>query len=426
MKRVFRNGNFVLLFSGNLVSQLGTTIYNFAIAWYLYLMEVDPVLIASYIATGLIVTLVMTPLAGVFIDRIDKVKVLYISDFIRGFTILGAGFIFFSGITLDQSIYLLFVCTIVLAINGAFFGPSASALIPEVVENNDIQSANATFSMVRSFNAIIGALLGAAFYEIVGIEMVFIINGVSYVLSAVSEMFIKRYYEKKEKEVLEGYDNELKKFFRELKEGFSFIIHREGMLAFMIAIVILNFSVAPLYTNATPYLFSTILKVDSYQLSYVNIGVSTGMLLGSIIMGSLLKNMPVRKAVIYGLVYQTIILSFVGILMILVQDNVLSYWVFFIPFVGFLFTFGIANMGVNIPLGTALIKVIDPEVRGRVLSVISFSAQIATPVAIIIGGFLLRGGTINGIIYFTVFFSVTVTIFFAMSKKIRHMLINLG
>ena len=109
MLQLFKNKNYSLLFTGTLVSQLGTTIYNFAIGWYLYKMDVDPFIVSLYIATGLMIDLLLSPFIGVLVDRMNKVAILVITDIIRGSAILIAGFVFFSGISLDQSIVLLFI-----------------------------------------------------------------------------------------------------------------------------------------------------------------------------------------------------------------------------------------------------------------------------------------------------------------------------
>jgi len=423
MLQLFKNKNYSLLFTGTLVSQLGTTIYNFAIGWYLYKMDVDPFIVSLYIATGLMIDLLLSPFIGVLVDRMNKVAILVITDIIRGSAILIAGFVFFSGISLDQSIVLLFIATIILAINGSFFGISSFSLLPNVVEKNELQQANSLFSIVQSAQRIFGVLLGAAFYELVGIEMVFIINGVSYLLSAVSEMFIRIHVQKP---VLIKSKEKVKQFFTEFKEGIGFVMHEEGMFVFLITIVMLNFSVAPLFTNGLPYLLSNVLDVNSYQLSYINVASAVGMIIGSIIIGTISKKVKLRETVFRGMIFQTGMFAFLGMMMVLISNDVIPYNIFILGFMFFTFLFGVANMAVNIPLNSSIVMLIDEDKRGRVIGVVSFMANGATPLALLIGGLMLRSGRMEPIVLFTVILTTITVVFMIRNAKINKLLDSLS
>ncbi|PKK96494.1 MAG: MFS transporter, partial [Tenericutes bacterium HGW-Tenericutes-3] len=91
-KSIFKNKNFTLMFLGLLVSNLGTQIYNFAMSIYIYDITDNNAIIAGiYFALGGAIFFVLTPFAGAIIDKIDKVKIVYITDFINGATIIAAG-----------------------------------------------------------------------------------------------------------------------------------------------------------------------------------------------------------------------------------------------------------------------------------------------------------------------------------------------
>ena len=252
MMKVFRNKDFTLLFAGFFVSRLGNTLYNFAIAWYLYSKGVNPTIVSLYLATGLLVTLILSPFSGVFADRFPKKNILVVTDFIRGATVIITGLLLYFAV-FSNEIILFFITTVILSINSSFFVPSAGALVPEVVGDENLQKANGAFSIISSFQTIFGALLGAAFIQFLGIELVFIINGASFIISGISEILIKVRYAK---DNLDDTSFDIKSYLSDLKGGMKYLIEDKGILYLLIGVVLLNFAMTPLFSNGFPYLFS--------------------------------------------------------------------------------------------------------------------------------------------------------------------------
>jgi len=92
MKELFSNINFKLLFAGNLVSEVGNSLFNVAMSFYVLELTDENVAAMGmflFVVTG--ARIIASPLAGVLVDRWNRVKVIYITDYIRGilFVILG-------------------------------------------------------------------------------------------------------------------------------------------------------------------------------------------------------------------------------------------------------------------------------------------------------------------------------------------------
>ena len=90
---LLKNKNFLLLYFGRLVSNFGNVFYNFAIGWYILSFTESASASGFYIAFGAIVYFILTPFGGVLSDRWDRVKIVYITDFIRGASIVLAGLV---------------------------------------------------------------------------------------------------------------------------------------------------------------------------------------------------------------------------------------------------------------------------------------------------------------------------------------------
>lgn len=394
MLRLLKNKNFSLLFAGSFVSRIGSTFYNFAIGWFILTLTSSPLIMGLYIATGAIIELVISPIGGVYADRLNKVKILYITDFLRGIIVLGAGFVLFS--TNQESLLLLtlFAVTIILAINNAFFFPSANALLPEVVKDEALNQANAFFSLIGSIQTILGILLAGILYQLLGIEWIFIINAVSFILSAISELFIKTPY------VAKSTLNKARAIKKDFVEGLIYMRNKHGFIAFMLGALFINFATAPLFVNAMPYLFNLVLEKSPLELSIVQIAFPAGMLLGGVLVGLRGNNIVIKKSIRFGLTLTTVGLFIIALLMHLVATNRLAYINFMTIIIPIFFISAIGNMFLNIPFSTGIVRLIDPEYRGRVLSIMQTLAAALMPLSYILAGTILELFSISTLLFF--------------------------
>ena len=177
---VLKNKNYLLLFLGSVVSNLGSHVFNFAISYYIYEIA-TPTIAGIYLATGGLVYFVLSPFGGAIVDRLDKVKVVWMTDYIRGIAVVIAGLVIFSGVSLTITLIVLFATTIILGINGALFNPAASSLPPHILEENQLQQSSSLTQGMFALYMILGSIIGGAIYSFLDIEWIFIINGISFI-----------------------------------------------------------------------------------------------------------------------------------------------------------------------------------------------------------------------------------------------------
>ncbi len=420
MKAVFKNTNFTLLFLGSFVSNIGTTFYNFAVGWFILSLTDSPLQASLYIALGAIVQVITTPLAGVYADRINKIRILYITDFIRGTSVLVGGLLIF---TFSQDLYLLLILyaiTVILALNNAFFNPSITALRSEIVEDDQLNQANAVFSFIGSMQTILGFLLAGIFYSLLGIELIFIINGISFIVSGITEMFIRTNHPNvkiREDDIT---------LLDDFKVGMRYIRHKTGLLQLMLCAVILNFASAPIFANALPYLYNIALEKDPIHLSISNITFSSGMLLGGIIVGAMGSNIVIRRNVRQGLTAMTIGFVLVGLLMYSVSMQMISYTTFTIIFLPLLFVFAISNIWLNVPFMTGMMRTIDSTVRGRVLSMMETLSGALIPLSYVLGGIILEYSNLGVLFIFSISLLLIPYTIMMFGKRTNQLLTSLS
>src|SRR5699024_8438017 len=104
-----------------------------------------------------------------------------------------------------------------LTILDVVFSPAISGFLPFIVVKEDLEKANSLYSGTGELANLIGPALGGGLVALLGVEGVFLINGISYIVSGISEIFIKN----------KGIDSEDRK---EIKtEGKLFIDIRDVM-----------------------------------------------------------------------------------------------------------------------------------------------------------------------------------------------------
>lgn len=97
-------------------------------------------------------------------DRYDKAKIMYICDYIKDFIIIGFTLLFMFVIESNSyKVISLFIITIVLNAIAGVFSPVSNAIIPEIVEEDSFQQAQSYFSILNSFQSIIGIFLAGIF-----------------------------------------------------------------------------------------------------------------------------------------------------------------------------------------------------------------------------------------------------------------------
>lgn len=412
MRTLFRNKNFSLLFFGNLVSSIGNTFYNFAISWYILELTGSALQAGLYMATGGVIYIIMTPFAGVITDRFDKVKIVYLTDFIRGIAIVLAGI--GVGLNLDSSstLLILYAATIVLSINGTLFQPAVSSLQADVLRESDYQSANASMSLIRSIEGIIGILIAGILYSVLGVSWIFIINGISFILSGISEMFITFTYESKgQLSWKQGLDD--------LIDGFQYLAQKQGLLRLMVSILLINFAFIPMFANVLPYMFNQQLQASPFEFSIVQLAMSIGIFVSAVLISNLKIQLKPRKTLFTGLTIMILIYFVMTASMYLIMNNDIPFVLFWGLSAGLMFLFGVVNIFVNTPISTSFMKTIEPAYRGRSNATISVMSMALMPLATFLGGVLIELGSVLYVGFFGSGLLIVIWLFFGQDQKIR-------
>ena len=393
-KNVFHNKNYTLVFLGALVSNIAALFYSFAVSFYILRVTGNNALIQGlYLATGGIVFCVTTLIGGVVADRFNKAKIMYICDYLKGGIIIGLTFLLMFVIkSTEWQIASLFIITVLLNAIAGLFSPASTALLPQIVEEDQFQQAQSYFSILNSFQSIIGVVLAGILYSLIPINILFFVVGGCYIISAISEMFIKYSsdYEKRNEKL------SLKAVFEDIKDGFKYLASIKALLVLMICILFINFFFTPVFDNFPAYFIATDVTGSNYLFHEVMapemwssfFSVAVG--LGSLIMGIVLSNMKqadkCNRTVRWSMIAVSSLVLLIVLFYGLFSGGVIDINVLLISLLVILFSIGVCLIIINVPSSAAMMKIVDKDKMGKVSSVINIGSQGLMPLSMFLGG----------------------------------------
>src|SRR6059058_2128216 len=178
--QALRSRNFRLLWTGQTVSMLGDTAFLVALGWRTFTLT-GSARSLGYVLTLQGVGLLLTVLVGgALADRYDRRKLMLVSDFAR-FGLIGALTVIDG--TGHLSFGILLGLAFVEGLATGFFTPALGGLVPLVVEEPRLGSANALIGMARQGSLLIGPSVAGLLYGFAGSTVVFGFNASSYLVS---------------------------------------------------------------------------------------------------------------------------------------------------------------------------------------------------------------------------------------------------
>jgi MFS family permease len=173
------NPSFRNLWYGQVVSELGDWLNSIAIYALILKLSDSGMAMAGAMMAKLLPIVLVSPIAGVIVDRVSRKSVMVISDLLRFVVVLG-----FLLVEDQGALWLVYALVIVEISLSGFFEPARSAIIPSLVPKEDLVTANALSGSTWSVMLAFGAALGGGIVYLFGIKIAFILDASTFLLSA--------------------------------------------------------------------------------------------------------------------------------------------------------------------------------------------------------------------------------------------------
>jgi MFS family permease len=359
------NANFLLLWQGQFVSAMGDVVYSIALGFWILAMTGSTALMGSLLAVSSLPRILISPLAGVVVDRTDRKWLIVLMDVVRGIVVVFVGVASYLGFI---RIWMVFLAGVIIGACAAFFNPAVSSVIPDIVDKRKLVQANSVFNIIYTGSGIIGNTLGGILFKMLGASFLFLFNGFSYIFSAATEVFIKvpKIIHEKAKQ----------HFFADLKEGFTFVWHFRGLRALILIASVTNFFAVMGIMLILP-LFQQNKQLCPALYCIVTAFFTGGLHLG-VIFSSLFNFKPQQRFGVFSLCYIVMCVSMILLPIFL-----------YVPLMAFLaFLSGFVNAILNSFISAVLQLTTPQDKRGKVFGLLTSVAGGLMPIAYATGGVL--------------------------------------
>jgi len=380
--KVLKNKNLVLVILGQFVSGFGTFMQGFALSLYVLKKTGSATLFASVLVVSVIPRILLTPFAGVIADRFSRKKMIVIMDFLSALTV--AAFAVVYVINGELNLLSIYILAILLTVISSFFTPSMSAIIPDIVPKKELADANSIRMIPESVLNLLSPLAAGVLFGVFGLLPIMLINSISFFASAISEMFIRI----KKESILHEENRE--PYFESMKQGLKFIKTLPEIIVMTCIAVVANFALAPVFSVALPIVLLQDFGVSEQLYGLFNSLTTIGMLIAPIFAAKIIKKYHYSKLVWTILTFDGILAVIVAVLSIngIFPDVMINY----ISMVVIINVLLITVIWVNLAISTAMQLLVRRDMMGRVSSVLSTFAMIASPLGVALMGYLLEIG----------------------------------
>jgi DHA3 family macrolide efflux protein-like MFS transporter len=367
-RRVLGRNDFTRLWSGQLVSNAGSSISYLALLFFAYDISGTATAMAILAMVEVFPLIAFSGLIGVYVDRWDRKKIMIGADFIRAALIL-----LFPFVTIFPSylppIYWLYILAFVYSSVNAFFYPARSAAIPSLVETKDLITANSLSTMTFQIISLIVTPLGGVLVALLRPDyfLAFLIDAMTFILSVVFLWGIKTPL--KPRKIA---DREVS-FIKEILEG-AMIIRTSGLMSFIIGMfTVLSLGSGMVNALVIPF-FEGELGFGSIQFSLLLSGSAVSGLLSAFYLG----NRSQLSKPLYIITAAMILAGVVILGMSLISDFISALLLFS--------SIGLVNVSIGVPANALIQELIEGDKLGRVFSFESIMINIALVIGMGFGG----------------------------------------
>ena len=358
---------FLVIWTGQFVSNLGTGMTRFVLLIWAYQETGSATTLALLGFFAWLPYVIISPFAGVWVDRLDRRWVLILADLGSGLMTLLLGYFFWQG---ELAIWHIFLVEAMTSIFDAFQSPASTVVTSVILDKQDYARASGLRSIAQDTSRILAPMLGGALLLWIGVGGVLLIDVITFLFAVATLFFVPlpAALSHRRQQVQEP-------FLRQLTFGFHYIFNRKGLLGIMLIFMGIELCASLTYFSVLPALI-----LERSHGDEVALGLVQSILGGAGVVGGLIisfRGLPKRKI---HAIYAFTALSFLFGDGLFAVGQSLPIWLlaaavaaFFIPFIG----------GAD---RTIWQSKIPPAIQGRVFAVSGMFRNGVKPL-----GYLLAG-----------------------------------
>jgi DHA3 family macrolide efflux protein-like MFS transporter len=360
---------FFTIWIGQALSLLGSSAAQFALIWWITQETGSATVLAMASLVGLIPSIVLAPLAGVYVDRWNRRWVMIIADTAIAAASLWLAILFWQD---TVSLWQIYVILFLRSLGGSFHGSAMTASTSLMVPEDQLTRVAGINQTLHGLLNIFGAPLGALLMELLQVHGVMMVDVATAVL-AVAPLFWVHIPQPERRQAL---DREAQpSFWADLRDGARYLLNWRGLMIMTGMVMVLKIVLTPAF-SLIPLLVKDHFGGGATQLSLLEAVVGGGIVVGGLLLsawGGFSKK--VRTMTLGGVGFGLAILAW-GIL----RGDRFGAAVASGAFLG------LAIPLVDGPLMALLQSTIAPEKQGRVFSLFGSLISLTSPIGLALAG----------------------------------------
>jgi len=364
--RALRHRNYRLFFGGQSLSLAGTWITRIATSWLVYRLTGSALVLGIVGFCGQIPTLFLAPVAGVFVDRWDRRRVLLVTQILSLLQSLALGVLTLLGIITVAEVLAL---QVVQGIINAFDTPARQAFVVHMIEDRaDLPNAIALNSSMVNGSRIVGPSVGGLIIAAVGEGWCFMLDALSY-LAVISSLLAMRM------EPAAPSERPATRIGEELKVGFRYVTQFVPVRTLLLLLALVSTMGMP-YTVLMPAIATRVLHGGAHSLGFLMGATGVGALAAALYLAS-------RHTVIgLGRAIAAAVITFGGGLIAFGFSRSFLLSLAILPIVGAAFMLALAATN------TIVQTIVAEELRGRVMAFYAMAFLGTAPIGSLLAGVL--------------------------------------
>ena len=368
--RIWANSNFLKLWIGQSISQVGAQITLLALPLMaVHTLHATPLQMGILRAAEFVPFALFGLFAGVLCDRIGCRPIMVVCDVARALILIA---IPLTGAMGDVPISLLYATAFLVGVATVFFDVAYWSYLPSLVAQEDLVKGNSKLSLSQSTAESLGPGAAGLLVQLLSAPFAIALNALSFLLSAVSLMLIQA------RPAPPVVTNTNLGIFARLIHGLKFVLGHATLRSLMLRATLWNF----LYNMAMPVFL--LFCMQELALSATSIGLLFTALGVGLVVGSMLVDTALFKQEVAQLINSSMVVAAVSACGLAIKlDNSVMQMVLL---VGFLFVIGVANAIYNISNVSLRQKLTPQELLGQMTAAMRFVSWGTIPLGALLGG----------------------------------------
>ncbi len=256
MQKKLWNKDFILLLQGNAVSSLCDLMYSVAIGYWVYEQTGSNSLMGIMSSISMFVTMFLSPFSGSIVDKCNRKWVMVGMDLMQSVIMLAVGILAYTN---NLNVPGVLVAAFLAACGSVFYSPAVNTLMIDIIPHDDMVRGQSIHSGTVSLINLAGSAFSGVMVAFFGVPLIVIINGLSNLYSAITELFIRV-----PKTVQQGNPVSVKSILRDSKAAVKAIFSEPCLQLFVPCALILNLLSSGPFTLMLPFCMEKGFTVDMY------------------------------------------------------------------------------------------------------------------------------------------------------------------